>query len=59
MKYQIVRSGPFHGGESGSIPLGSANAFNGLASTLPAVSNECPINGYRRLCTMKRAVAVK
>ena len=27
MKDQIVPSGPFHGGESGSIPLGSAIGF--------------------------------
>ena len=26
-----VRTPPFHGGESGSIPLGSANNFNDLA----------------------------
>jgi hypothetical protein len=31
MKCQIVPCGPFHGGESGSIPLGSANIFNSLA----------------------------
>jgi hypothetical protein len=37
----------FHGGESGSIPLGSANNFNGLAFALPAVSNGCPISLYR------------
>jgi hypothetical protein len=42
------RTPPFHGGESGSIPLGSANYFNGLAPALPAVSNECPISAYRR-----------
>jgi hypothetical protein len=29
-----VRTPPFHGGESGSIPLGSANNFNGLAPTI-------------------------
>src|ERR1700704_5656618 len=28
-----VRTPPFHGGESGSIPLGSASIFNGLALT--------------------------
>jgi hypothetical protein len=28
-----VRTPPFHGGESGSIPLGSAIYFNGLAPT--------------------------
>src|SRR5436190_16592611 len=32
-----VRTPPFHGGESGSIPLGSANEFNGFALALPAV----------------------
>jgi hypothetical protein len=31
-----VRTPPFHGGESGSIPLGSASNFSGL--TLPSAS---------------------
>src|SRR3954454_16214846 len=39
-----VRTPPFHGGESGSIPLGSASYFNGLAHLFPAVSNVCPIS---------------
>jgi hypothetical protein len=39
----------FHGGESGSIPLGSANNFNGLAPSLSAVSNWCPIYTRGRL----------
>src|SRR5260370_15160575 len=39
-----VRTPPFHGGESGSIPLGSANLFNGLALLPAALSNEWTIN---------------
>jgi hypothetical protein len=39
-----VRTPPFHGGESGSIPLGSASNFNGLAPAPSLVSNVCPIN---------------
>jgi hypothetical protein len=34
MNDHVMPSGPFHGGESGSIPLGSANNFNGLAPDL-------------------------
>src|SRR5947207_10978281 len=37
-----VRTPPFHGGESGSIPLGSAIYFNGLAPGKITTSNECP-----------------
>jgi hypothetical protein len=37
-----VRTPPFHGGESGSIPLGSASVFNGLAPSIPTVSNKRP-----------------
>ena len=33
-----VRTPPFHGGESGSIPLGSAIYFNGLAPIPPSIS---------------------
>src|SRR4249920_3314469 len=40
-----VRTPPFHGGESGSIPLGSANVFNVLAVQRSLVSNRCPISG--------------
>ena len=39
-----VRTPPFHGGESGSIPLGSASYFNGLASSRSPLSNGCPIS---------------
>jgi hypothetical protein len=39
-----VRTPPFHGGESGSIPLGSAINFNGLAPKAFDLSNICPIN---------------
>ncbi|SHH19853.1 hypothetical protein SAMN05444169_6273 [Bradyrhizobium erythrophlei] len=38
----MVQCGPFHGGESGSIPLGSANDFNWLALLLPSVSADFP-----------------
>jgi hypothetical protein len=38
-----VRTPPFHGGESGSIPLGSANEINGLSEVKIEVSNGCPI----------------
>jgi hypothetical protein len=41
-----VRTPPFHGGESGSIPLGSASYFNDLLTDLPAVSNVCPISAH-------------
>ena len=41
-----VRTPPFHGGESGSIPLGSANLFKYLAVRPRPVSNACPIYGY-------------
>jgi hypothetical protein len=37
-----VRTPPFHGGESGSIPLGSANDFKGLASHQRFMSSKCP-----------------
>src|SRR5690348_6638686 len=37
-----VRTPPFHGGESGSIPLGSANDFKGLAASLDSVSSRYP-----------------
>jgi hypothetical protein len=33
-----VRTPPFHGGESGSIPLGSAIYFSGLAQIPPSIS---------------------
>ena len=35
-----VRTPPFHGGESGSIPLGSANAHDGDERRLPPASND-------------------
>lgn len=35
-----VRTPPFHGGESGSIPLGSANSFNDLPPLPAAPSNK-------------------
>jgi hypothetical protein len=38
-----VRTPPFHGGESGSIPLGSANPFKYLAVRPRFASNICPI----------------
>ena len=41
-----LATGGFHGGESGSILLGSANDFNGLALQILFVSNVCPIYGY-------------
>src|ERR1700676_4141669 len=34
-----VRTPPFHGGESGSIPLGSANNINGLSHFKYRMSN--------------------
>jgi hypothetical protein len=43
-----VRTPPFHGGESGSIPLGSANDFNRLARALTSVSSRCPASGAGR-----------
>ena len=43
-----VRTPPFHGGESGSIPLGSASYINGLAPSRSPVSNGCPISASRR-----------
>jgi hypothetical protein len=38
----------FRGGESGSIPLGSANVFNYLTEVPKVVSNTCPIYRYER-----------
>ena len=36
---------PFHGGNTGSIPVGRANDFNGLAERVGCVSNGWPIYG--------------
>src|SRR5437899_11617432 len=49
-----VRTPPFHGGESGSIPLGSASYFNGLAPSSFPMSNTCPIyaGGLRSSATI-------
>jgi hypothetical protein len=41
-----VRTPPFHGGESGSIPLGSANSFNGLPPLPAASSNKWTKNAH-------------
>jgi hypothetical protein len=42
-----VRTPPFHGGESGSIPLGSAIDFNGLVSSWRSFGvSRCPISTY-------------
>src|SRR5207245_5248308 len=41
-----VRTPPFHGGESGSIPLGSANEINDLAALPEEMSNRWPINAH-------------
>ena len=38
---------PFHGGNTGSSPVGRANDFNDLASQPSSVSNGWPINGPR------------
>lgn len=46
-----VRTPPFHGGESGSIPLGSANNFNGLTPLPAALSNKWTINAHERGAT--------
>src|SRR5438477_2659584 len=46
-----VRTPPFHGGESGSIPLGSAREINNLAQPPHAVSNIYPINMDGRATT--------
>src|ERR1700720_2027221 len=43
-----VRTPPFHGGESGSIPLGSAIVFNGLPRLHARLPNERPIDTRRR-----------
>ena len=44
----------FHGGNTGSIPVGHANEIKGLAKSIGAVSNKCPINGDALACTSAR-----
>jgi hypothetical protein len=46
-----VRTPPFHGGESGSIPLGSAIVFNGLASETSRTPDIRPIYPCGWPCT--------
>lgn len=38
----------FHGGNTGSIPVGRANKIKGLVCCLGSVSNTYPINAYGR-----------
>jgi hypothetical protein len=48
-----VRTPPFHGGESGSIPLGSAIYFNGLAQISQVTSSISPLRAVRAWCCAK------
>ena len=48
-----VRTPPFHGGESGSIPLGSAKYFNGLAPSPQLMSQISPRRAVRLVCCAK------
>ena len=54
-----VRTPPFHGGESGSIPLGSANNFNGLAHAPLSESNRWPINVCVHLGAIRFRIKLK
>ena len=44
----------FHGGNTGSIPVGRANEINDLAKSIGAVSNRWPIYGDALACTSAR-----